>query len=301
MYRLRFAAGLIGLASLQGIAYAQPPPPPTVAKLQQRLSNVEAELQKIESSKQIDDLTVGDRISREFDAAGSEAKAAFDAAVSQTRTLTQTGGTPSQLGFLKQLETDIRAERDRTEKIVERIGTIDGAIRKGDIKLTTRAIQALTPAERLQFRRTLTKPAENDYKSKMPNLFRGSVEHLTDEQWLALQDCGACQVPVASALHPEGQFALSLQHEEQRGLLSAISDAMMPPAHAALGIGCYAICYASVGVACFECIAAAGAAAVTAYNAWLACKGGCCRCRWYKPWCCFCKGACLTAFLATLA
>ena len=68
----------------------------------------------------------------------------------------------------------------------------------------------------------------------MPNLFRGSVEHLTDEQWLALQDCGACQVPVASALHPEGQFALSLQHKDLRLILSEADEVSVPmPATAA--------------------------------------------------------------------
>jgi hypothetical protein len=279
---------LFVLISFPPLAHAQQQSP-HIASLRKRLATVEGTLQRIEVSKEIDDLATGDQISRELDAAADDAKAAFDAAMAETRRLSDAKGTTQQLGFLNQLEFDLRSERDRGEKLVQRMSAIDGGIRTGGIKLTPRVLQKLTPLEIQQFRHTLTPGVEKDYKRILPNLFKGEVGHMTDQEWLKHNKCNECVA------------AVSRQRDSQQGLVSQLYDALVPNANAALGAGCYGICSASLGVACVGCVLAAGDAAMHAYNVLKSCRNRCCGCHWYKPWCCACKGVCYTVFLAALA
>jgi hypothetical protein len=267
---------------------------PRVANLRQRLSNIENTLSAIERTNQIDDLNAQAAMEVDFDRAAAEANAAFTEAMQQAQALAQRQGvTAAQFAFLQQLDTDLKAEQVRAETIVRRMGDIDGRIRSGAIKLAPAAINQLSPQELREFRRSLTPATDRDYRQRMPTKFTGVVQHLSQEEWAATRHCGLCEV---------GGSAYAIREQEgRRSLLAQVMDALVPPVHAALGIGCYGICVGSLGTACITCVISAGGAAATAYATYRSCKGSCCRCKWYKPWCCACRGACLVAFLAALA
>lgn len=73
----------------------------------------------------------------------------------------------------------------------------------------------------------------------------------------------------------------------------------MPPAEAALGLGCLAVCEGSLGVACASCVGAGGVAAVALYNGAVEAFNSCNR---FRPTPRFlCKAAIVVAFVAALA
>lgn len=258
-----------------------------VSNMKQRLSDIEGSLAKIERSSTIEaDSTL---IASMIDAHAEEARAAFNLAMADLRTYNSSNGAQGSLDKAKEFEALIQDQKAAAEKAFLKMSEIDASIRIGKVKIATPVLQRMTPNEMLEFRRSLKPDVDKEYKRSLPNIFIGSVTHLTDAEWASAQKtfCGAC----------------STKPTRQSSGLQRLMDSIETSAQAspALAAGCYSICAASFGTACATCIIGAGSAAVAAYNWFVAGRNSCCRCRWYKPWCCACRAYYWSVFLAAIA
>jgi hypothetical protein len=106
--------------------------------------------------------------------------------------------------------------------------------------------------------------------------------------------------PVKFAARPARKDAKTTVSSVCRGAAKAVSDFLVPPAHASVAIPCIAPCAAQNWPACIGCIAGAVGSAISAWNTFRDCWNSC-SCHWYSFWCCAKKGWCLAVFIAKLA
>lgn len=275
------------LAAAGDSAFPQPLGPGLEA-ISSNLNAVEETLSTIETSGQIepDALTIGSKL----DAFGDDAMVAYRQVNSEAKKYSETHGAQGNLKGLNDFEQSINESRRRLENIIRRMADIDGKIRTGEVMFSESVLKELKTDEIGEFRRTLTPEADKKYRDRFPRLFAGNVSHLSAEEWQA----GQVQFKRDYAGRIESNTT-------PRRIIGEILDALVPDANAAVGIGCYSICVSSAGTACAQCLAASGVAAYAMYESYRKCRKNCCSCKWYKPWCCICRGACLVAFLALLA
>lgn len=260
-----------------------------IDKMDAELASIDKVLGKIESSKAI---AKSDAVlDRHFDAYAKAALNAFKDARSATESDARAKKDSGGLAKLKAFEDKAKAHRGDMDKVVERISEINAGVTRGDIRIQDDLLRELTPQQKTQFKKTLTPEAAQKY---------GFILEMDDAR-LASSVGDADDAADAYSRVKAQEAEQRICPGTARRLLSAAHEVMFPRAEAALGIGCYGVCAASLGLGCVACVVSAGGAAVTAYNQFASAMSHCCTCHWYKPWCCGCKAAAVVAFLAALA
>lgn len=244
---------------------------PLLATAQKGLDEIETDLTRIEQQAKIG--VVDDRVSETMDRvakSGADAVRILIEATGQRDKAKIAASFP--MAFLE-FEKAAKVIRDRGAKILDRYLAIQQGIAEGGIVVALEVFDKTTTRERVEFMNTLTPKAQDMYRRMGPTKFSGLDFQL---QRLAMG---------------LGSAAMSFG--------SGVKDACLPDANAAFAAICVAAC--SAGPGCAACVlTVAGGGAAVAINWYHDLKCNCCRCRWYKPWCCGCRVACWSAFLIWL-
>jgi hypothetical protein len=287
-----WATGLASALIIGSLATAVEAVPLTydqaTASMDLHLKSIERRLDAIEKSSTVD--VESDSLAIAMERHAAMALQAFHLALSDLRLFAESRGARGSTRKAQQFETLIRTQRDRADRVVERMATIDAHIRTGHIRLAPQLIRRLSPDQLQMFRRELTPHADSIYGSVN---FDSAAPPATSRSFAATSREAVRSDPPEWGLESSG-----LPHGSW---LDAILDVIVPRADASLGVACYYTCKFSAFTACISCVAGAGGFAYAAYQKLKSCRNWCCTCRWYKPWCCACRGACWTGFLATLA
>lgn len=153
---------------------------------------------------------------------------------------------------LTEFRNALKLYHDRLKIIENRIKIIEGKIKTGEIKLSKPILQTMNQTEIGEFRKFLVPDALNQYEKLHPEIFKLK------------------EPPQKTTPRPRSMN----QDIPNDGTISVVQDFLN------LLPGLVTPAYASSE----ECNAC--------YQINADCKRGCCRCRWYKPWCCVCKAAC---------
>lgn len=255
---------------------------------------------QIEKSRRItaafDIDTAMDRYAEDAFAAFNEAIAAVEADAKAEK---DTGGKAKLLAFEKQ----IRSQKVGVERMVTRVAAINVQIRRGGIRIAPDLVKKATPEELHDLEKWLT-PLQRQYYKKIdprissnhPQDLPHVLASLSDENCNVVRDAGS-----GYTVAEENMILSRAERLPILDLLDTSSDLVFPPAHAALGAGCYSVCAASLGFGCIVCVVGAGGQALSAYQSMQSGLRNCGSCRWYKPWNCVCRAAVIAAFIAKLA
>jgi hypothetical protein len=268
--------------------------PTLMSRVDSSISRVEAQIERINRTRTIDDD--GSEIDRELDTISENAREAFSLVMTEIQRFNDTRGREGDLELAMQFEERVNPFMQRTKAVSAALSSIDGSIRTGEIRLSRRIIEIMSAAERDEFRRTLTPAADSMYQREMPDLLRGAVRNMNDDEWArAATECWSTW----------GTSADPASHDGTGGVFRFASwgSAEVESAEVAMGSAfiCYGICKASLGTACANCVFAAGTAAVLAYQTLQRCLSSCGSCSRWRPWRCACRTLCVTSFLLWLA
>ncbi len=174
-----------------------------------------------------------------------------------------------------------------------RLSDVTRGIRTGAVSLSPEYLRKLDDEEIAGLRDFLAPETRRRYESVEPRLRAPGGGSARLAPVLGLDDA-----PERAEL----RCAADAWRAHRRGARSwaeQLGDLVMPPAEAALGLGCLAICEASLGTACASCVGAGGVAAVALYKGAVEAFNSCNR---FRPTPRFlCKAAVVAAFIAALA
>lgn len=243
------------------------------------------------------------------DAGAADFQTAFTAALADMDAYVKSQKQRGSLEGMLRFEQAARQARDQLDRITEKEGTLVGRLSEGDITIAAPLLERMSPDERKQFREELTPNADAKYRKLAPRLWSAT----TPLKPLATQTVARCPF---SATKDFGLTTRATAVLDRRSLADKVLDLLVPTAQAStltnnfdrrtsLGIACYGVCHASLGLGCVVCILGAGAEAKNAWNSMVSCKSGCSKCHYYLGFIpsggCWCRGACTAAFLAKLA
>jgi len=245
-----------------------------------KLNGIESQIAKIDRQKIV---TIGDaeNLEKTMYEYAEYMKAALDAALQEAQKAGESRGKEGSIKSLKNFEDTAKAHEPRVNKLAKNLKSIEAKIKVATIKLDRPLLQQMTPAEREEFRKFLAPKGIQKMEKLHPDLFKPGTKPGAS---LNLSD-GA---QVVSSI---GGFCSSLQ----------IGNFFVSPAEAALAAPCVGVCWAKNWAGCAACVGAAGSSAVNAWNDFVSCWNGACKCKWYKPGCCAKKAWCLAKFIGKIA
>jgi hypothetical protein len=230
--------------------------------------------------------------------ASNEMRAAFQAALTELDTYAKSRRQRGSIDAMRRFETVAKDFLARNERIAEKMGTVGGLVSEGNVTLDKSLLRRMSPAERDEFRKSLTPRADSIYLRS--GVYSGTITRGT-----------RAAVDLPCPYNPSKFLSHNTAGLPAKTLADRLLDLMIPAAHAAttvsdsrsfaLGIGCYGTCHASLGLACAACVVSAGGAAAEAYQTFSSCRSRCGSCHWYSVWRCVCRAGCTAAFVATLA
>lgn len=244
---------------------------PHLAAVDKGLDEIEGDLTRIERQARI--APSDDRIEAAMDRVAKSGSDALQLLIDGARGPDKAKIAATYPQAFSEFERAAQGFRDRATKITDRILAIQKGIVEGQVVVNLEVFDKTTARERVEFMKVLNPQAKEIYRKMSPAKFAGLDFQL---QRLAM------------------------------GLGSAVKDACAPDANALIAAVCVSLCASTGGAACVECVAAAVAGgATTTYlyfkNGYESCLRSCCRCRWYKPWCCACRAGCFLAWAAFIA
>jgi len=244
---------------------------PYLAVLQNGLDEIEADLTRIEKRARV--VPGDERVEAMMDQVTKSVSDALRMLVEAARqpddaVLDKAKIRESFPSAFLEFEKAARGFRDRAMKIGDRLFAIQQGITEGRIVLDLEVFDKTTARDRVEFMKTLAPRAQDIYRKMSPAKFSGVDFHLQ-------------------------RFAMVLG--------SAVKDACLPDAKAAVAAGCVGTCVYGAWELCAACVAVVVPGVYLATLDWYRAQCNCCRCRSWKPWCCACRVGCWIAFAAWVA
>jgi hypothetical protein len=244
---------------------------PFLAMVPKGLDEIDADLIRVEQRARI--APGFDRIEAKMDQVAKSVLDALGMLIEATRQPDEAQIDKAKIqesypsAFLE-FENAAKGFRDRATKIMDRLLAIQRGITEGRIVIDPEVFDTTSARDRVEFMRILTPQAQDIYRRMSPAKFSGVDFHLQ-------------------------KFAM--------GFGSAVKDASVPDANAAVAAGCVGVCVYAGAPACVACVGLVGGGVYLTALDWYKAQCNCCRCRSWKPWCCICRAACWTAFAAWVA
>jgi hypothetical protein len=274
---LAFALALAGLRARD--AGAQP----VTQKMEDALARVEAGLSETEQRRVVTGTFDPDAALHAY------AQTAYDTYNSVVNALK---ASPNQvtLAHLKEFEEKVRNHQQRAQKVQERVANIHVRIRNGDISIADEALKNLHPDDVNDLKQWMKPDVRERYRSKDPRFGENLDESRLQKQQLAGRAAGRakalCQLP---------------DFRRDDGLLTKLSDLLVPRAEASVAFGCYNMCSSATPDQCLACLGKIGPLALKAWTDYQSAITRCGTCAWYNPLCGLCRHVVLQYFLAVLA
>lgn len=283
-------------------AQAQPVPPAPPLQVTQvqlrnasvRLKSIETLFDKVESQKLVT-FEDSETVSKATSEYARAMKSALDNALKSAETLARTEGKQGSIDPLDTFEKAEKANEPRLQKIDRRATSIENRIKEGAILIDKPAIEQLSIMERRDLLNSLQPTARTTYIQKHPDLFKSVLEGSQKE----LEPLNKISESQQSFL-PNARNVVSYA-ERYTGIilsntLQSISEIIVPPAYAAVAVGCIPLVRSKNWQAAVNCIVNAGKQAIGTYNDFLSCWNSARRpFKWLK------QASCLVQFIARLA
>jgi hypothetical protein len=193
--------------------------------------------------------------------------------------------TAASVAALRSFEAKAKSHHRRMQAVVTNMAKAGVGMQRGTILFTPETIRNMSPQDVDELKEGLQPNIRQRYERLNPKF--GSIDHLRFRSF----ERATCSECTRIAGLPNSDDSL----------MSRIADLLVPKAQASVAVGCYFTCAASLGSACFGCVASASVGAVEMWD-WM--KGGLKRCNKKTKWFgvrAMCKAAYIGAFLSYLA
>lgn len=259
-------------------AQAQPVPlaPPlqvtSTSQLQNaslRLKSIETLFDKVERQKVVT-LEDSETVSKStFDYARAM-KSALDDALKSAEIAAKTEGRQGSIVPLDTFEKAEKANESRLQKIDLRATSIENKIKRGNILIDKPSIEKLSIMERRDLLNSLQPPARTIYIQTQPDLFKPVLE-APQGKIKSLDKTSESQQSFLPNARNVFRYADRYSGTPLSNTLQGISEIIVPPAYAAVALGCIPLILSKNWKAALDCIVKAGSEATGIYNSFVGC------------------------------
>lgn len=283
-------------------AQAQPVPPTSSSRVTQgqlrqasvTLNTIEKLFDRVES-KRLVTLQDSETVSKATLEYSQIMKSALDDALKSAETLARTEGKKGSIDPLDTFEKAEKVNEPRLLKINERATNIENRIKEGAILIDKPAIEQLSIMERRDLLNSLQPTARTTYIQKHPDIFKsvleGSQKELEPLNKISESQQSFLPNPRNVVSYAERYTGIILSNT-----LQSISEIIVPPAYAAVAVGCIPLVRSKNWQAAVNCIVNAGQQATSIYNDFVRCWNSA---RGWLKW--LKQASCLAQFIARLA
>ncbi|WP_414529635.1 hypothetical protein [Nodularia chucula] len=280
-----------------------------------RLNELETAFNQVERKK-VATLQDTETIEKAAFAYAEAMKAGLDSALKEAETLAKTEGKQGSINPLGTFEKAEQTNKPRLEKIGERANLIERQIKTGAIRLDRSIIQNLSVPERQELLESLETPAQQIYLREQPALFQPVLQQPGIKPILQNPQINPnlqtpqinpnLQIPpnqlkfleetsskLQSFVPANANYQISLA---VTGMMTSISNMLIPPAYAAAAIPCIGLAVSGNWGGLAACVAKAGSQATSIYNQFVSCWNNARNpFRWLK------RAGCVTRLIIRLA
>lgn len=234
-----------------------------------RLKSIETLFDKVESQKLVT-LEGSETVSKATFEYAQAMKSALDNALKSAETAARTEGKQGSIAPLDTFEKAEKANEPRLQKIGQRATSIENRIKEGDILIDKPAIEKLSIMERRDLLNSLQPTARTTYIQKHPDLFK-SVLEVSQKELKPLNKISESQQSFLPNARNIVRYADRYTGITLSNTLQSISEIIVPPAYAAVAVGCIPLVRSKNWKAAVNCIVNAGQQATSIYNNFVRC------------------------------
>jgi hypothetical protein len=261
------------------LAQTQPIPPLQVTQTQLRaasvrLKSVETLFDKVESQRLVK-LEDSETVSQATFEYVKAMKSALDNALKSAELAARTEGKQGSITPLDTFEKAEKANEPRLQQIEQRATRIDNSIKAGNILIEKPAIEKLSIVERRELFNSLQPPARQIYIQKQPDLFKPVLEapqlEVPQKELKPLDKPSENQQSILPSAQNTIKHTNYYVGMVVSNTLQSISNALVPPAYAAVAAGCVGLVVSKNWKAASACVVKAGSEATNIYNQFVSC------------------------------
>lgn len=233
------------------------------------LKSIERLFDKVERQKVVT-LEDSEAVSKSTFGYAQAMKSVLDDALESAEIAARTQGKQGSIVPLDTFEKAEKANESRLQKIDIRATSIENRIERGTILIDKPSIEKLSIMERGEFLNSLQPPARTIYIQTQPDLFKPVLEAPQGKIKSLDKTSESQQSFLPNARNVFG-YADRYSGTPLSNTLQGINEIIVPPAYAAVALGCIGLVLSGNWGPAVDCIVNAGSASTQIYNSFVGC------------------------------